>query len=278
MNEAPGEALLRQLAKRAADRDLQNEEHEDAIESRPLEPAHPPLDDAARARIVQHLETMLLEERKAAGPEGVVPKIDSGTEEQGKSGAKGRSDLVRWLLPMAALLLIFLSVLVYRGQLFSGGGTSTAAVLPNYSLSVEGAARTQRNGEAFPDAATGTGTGPIRLTQGNRLRVTLTPERPAESPLSAYASILDEGGERTLDSALVQVSDRGAVRLDALLGSELKVTGNSARLLVVVGAEGALPSVARAAEASEETGRTSSEDWGKGWRAFSLALEIVELP
>ena len=261
MNEAPGEALLRRLARRAAERDRMDDEHVEANEEPRLKEARRPLDAAARARIVEHLEAMHLAEQSGGQPEA---------EERGTDDPEVRSRLGRWWLPLAAVLLIFLAVLVYRSPLLSGGREVTVAALPAYALSVEGVVQRQRGGEA-PAAAPGP---THRLAPGNRLRVTLTPERAAEGPLSAYASILDPGGERAVDPALIRISDQGAVRLDALIGSELEVRGRSARLLVIVGAEAALPGAAEAAAASAETGRAS----GEGWQAFALALEIVEPP
>lgn len=246
MSDPREDFLLRRLGRHAAERERADRELEAAARTEPAA-ADRPLDAEARGRIVARLEQVVSAER---GPARRTP-----------------ASVLAW--PLAAMLLATVSILVFRatiGDADSAGGRPPAT-LPGYTIRVEGATRTER-GDGAPER-------PLALAPGNRLQVVLTPREPVAGTVAARAYLARGGGWQAMDGgARLAVSDQGAVRLDAILGSELEIAAGTARLLLMVGDPRALPTAEAAAAASAPTGRAS----GPGWHAFSLALEIREPP
>ncbi len=262
MSEQSADALLRQLGRHAEDRQRADLEREGSLDHDPrLRAASRPLDAEAQARIVEHLKTVIPDQQQPPlRPETQRPK----TQRQPPPSSRFRRRLV---LPLAATLVVAVSALVYQSMIES---PSAVAPPPHYTLSVAGSVQTQRGvGHAEqPDQV-------IHLAPGNRLQVVLTPDQPVSNVVEARAFLaVGEGRWQAVDPAYLAVSESGAIRLDAIVGSELAVAMGVSQLLVVLGPPADLPDVEVAARATLEQGTAA----GEAWRAYRITLDLGEPP
>ena len=273
MSDAPEDALLRDLGRRAAEREQPgaNPPLSDTEAAR-LDAASRPLDGAAKARIVAHLRR---EVPRPSQPASAPAPIETAS---GPIPFPSRR-IQRLVLPLAAVLAIAVSALVFRAMQRPDDGSAALASMPRYALRIDGASQEQRAPGDHSPADNNPSTSrpaPVRTAVGNQLRVQLTPHQPATTTVTARAYRQSTGADwQPVTPALVSVSGHGAVLLDAVLGTELALAaGDQHALLLVLGDASSLPDAPAAARASQATGRAT----GTGWQAFLITLEVSAPP
>ncbi len=271
MNDESGDALLRQLAQRAREREVAELEREGVEDVDPrLRAANRPLDAEAQARIVEHLRSVIADEHHA------IPR----TEGAESSSRPRRRTWRRWLaLPLAAVLTVAFSALIYR-SVMDPGTIPVSDELPRYSLRIDGAVQQQRGGVGRIDRLDQI----VHLALGNRLRIVLTPDRASTRDIAARAFVSsDDEAWRAVSPNVLAISEQGAVRLDAILGAELAISTGAGRLMLILGDPSSLPSPEDVA--SGEAGPVERDPVERDpvapdpvgpdrWQAFLIALDV----
>lgn len=254
MSDNHKDPLLRDLAERHAERERELDEAENLEDADPrVRAASQPLDAAARQRIVEHLKQVVADDPR------VVPMR--------------RPRPWRFALPLAAMLVAVFSMLVYPILMKE----PPASELPAYAARFQGASQLLRGDSDEQFSATGVVT---KVADGNRVDIVLTPERPVDGEIVARAFLSQAGGGwLALSPAMLSVSEQGAVRFEAIVGSDLMLTAEPQDLLVMLGAAAALPSPQQAVSASRDGASkdsASNDSASNPWRSFQWTISLGE--
>lgn len=246
--------LLRRLGALAASRqteDSQRAESDPVLERE----MRVPLDAQARSRIVQRLEEIVTPS-STANERTEVERLPA-------SWVRRRQSWLR--LAAAATVTVALMSLAYRGWQLDSGRVSALA-LPAYELAVEGQTQTQRGevgsvtpgSESRPDL--------LSFAPGNLLTVTLRPRVEPDVTVDAQVYLARGSGWEPVDDAALQISARGAVRYETVIGEDVAVTAGTATLMVVVAAAGQLPDAGELSAVLPGQEKAA----GEGWEAWVI--------
>ena len=185
--------------------------------------------------------------------------------EAAPDAAPARNGWFANLVSMPAGRVGALAVAVLAAVALSVSLLDRAPVLPDYTVSLEGNTQYFRNGTATtPETVT--------FQAGNLFQLVLQPDTAYDGAVDATLYLVDTNDTLTrLQTPPAEVTNVGALRIEAEVGRDVRLPAGRRQLLVVVGARGHLPSRARLQQAL--SGQTMvAHDY---WRAWRMPIEIV---
>ncbi len=201
-----------------------------------------------------------------AGPLAATPTPSAPVSKVVSLGAKRdamRRRLVRVASPLAAMLTAAAALwaLVLRPA-----GRPEFAALPSYELVARGGLKQTRGAGDPADA------GPLRLSVGSELDLTLRPATRVEGPLGLRAFVL-QGGEVRPWPAPVEIAPTGALRVHGPADQLLAGLKGPVELRLVVGRVEALGDGDDARQKA-----LSIAGVGPGWQTLNYKVELVGAP
>ncbi|HEX9670359.1 MAG TPA: hypothetical protein VGC93_12875 [Thermoanaerobaculia bacterium] len=215
-------------------------EAEASPEKRAAYEAFAPLGEEFRERMV------------ATARAGLAPAAPAKSAAAPRSSPAPRLPLDRrqrrlWLSGTAAAVVLAATVVLVL--LLPGLGSEP---LPPYAARLAGGTQEWRGGETEVPAAEAPAV-PV-FAPGNRLELLFRPERAVGGRLAVETFVSRDGGLVPW-TAPVEISEHGAVRLEGVIGEEVRLPPGEATLVVAIGRAGSLPGAAALAARLRELPR-----------------------